>query len=222
MKTYQMLLVSGLIAVFFTLGCKKENLDSTITLAVNTTSSSTTTLNKVAAANNLQFTSGTITIREVVFDGETGSQSISRTIEQIADIDYATGNVSPAVVIEVPAGNYSDVNLGIEIQDINADPTVVIEGTFTDSTNTDVPVRFEFNSGEVFEAEASIVDIPAGTDLIAKITFDALDWFSVVSAAEMNGANRTNGMIIISETSNPALFDKVADRLDVATQAVFE
>jgi hypothetical protein len=66
------------------------------------------------------------------------------------------------------------------------------------------------------------VDIEAGTNLIGKITFDALSWFSTVSADQLDNANLNDGVIIINETKNVSIFDIVADRLDIETQAVFE
>ncbi|MDF2157218.1 hypothetical protein [Algoriphagus sp. CAU 1675] len=194
-----------------------------ITLAVTTTSSDSKLINaRVNNENSLVFTSGKIKFREVVFDGDTQNRSVSITHEQISEIDYATGMITPAVNIDVPAGEYTNVNLGIEIQDENSDPSIVIEGTYINSEGTSIPIRLEFNSGEVFEANASVVSIPAGSNIVGKIKFDALDWFSVVSAEELDNAQLTNGKIIISETSNADIFDQVANRLDVATQAVFE
>ena len=52
---------------------------------------------------------------------------------------------------------YTSVNLGIELQDENSTPSVVIRGTYTNSDGIDIPIRFEFNSGEVFEANAELV-----------------------------------------------------------------
>lgn len=197
--------------------------NGTIKFAVDTTSGKSGNIaGRLAAANDLVFNSGTITIREVVFDGDNASESISRTIEQVADIDYATGNVTPEIVVVVPPGNYKSVNLGIEMQDVGSDPSTVIEGIYTNSNLEEIPIRFEFNSGEVFEAGAASVTIEAGADIVGKITFDALDWFGTVTVNELDNASLTNGTIIISETKNVAIFDKVADRLDVATQAVFE
>lgn len=192
-----------------------------VKLAVNTTSSSVA--NKATlAANDLTFNAGFITIREVVFDGENGNSSVSRTEEQIAVINYATGEITPEVSVVVPAGSYTSVNLGIELQDVGDDPSVVIEGTYTNTDEDIIPIRFEFNSGEVFEADAAQVVLEEGTDVVGKITFDALSWFSTVSAEMLDDATITNGTIIVSETNNADIFDIVADRLDVETQATFE
>lgn len=94
-------------------------------LAVTTTSASTVSKSSMAA-NDLKFTSGSITIREVVFDGDNGNTSVSRTREQVAVINYATGVITPEVFVSVPAGTYTSVNLGIELQDVNSTPSVII------------------------------------------------------------------------------------------------
>ena len=192
-------------------------------LEATTTSSSTSTQGRLTATNDLEFTSGFITIREVVFDGDNNDgTSVSRTHEQIAVIDYATGVITPEVIVTVPAGIYSSVNLGIELQDDGDDPSMVLEGTYTNSNDVVIPIRFEFNSGEVFEANATTVTLSTDTDVVGKISWDALDWFSVISTARLDAATQTDGTIIISETSNAGIFSDVADRLDVGTEAVFQ
>ncbi|NJW53902.1 hypothetical protein [Salinimicrobium oceani] len=232
LKKYNLFAFALFLAILITtISCSNSDdaesptTNATIRLKATTTSSSTAskTANKSSLeTNDLVFNSGYIVIREIVFDGQNGSNSVSRTKEQIATINYATGVVSPIVEITVPAGSYTGVNLGIELQDENDRPTVVIEGTYTNSSEDILPIRFEFNSGEVFEANASSVEIEPGADLIGKVTFDALSWFSTVSANQLDNANLTDGVIVISETSNSAIFDIVADRLDVETEAVFE
>lgn len=219
------LLKFSLLTVLFVAfaSCSKDDdsPNANVKLAVSTTSSSTSTQSRMAA-NDLEFTSGSITIREVVFDGDSGNTSVSRTREQIATIDYATGVVTPEVIVSVPGGTYTSVNLGIELQDVNATPSVIIEGTYTNSSDVILPIRFEFNSGEVFEANATSVVIAEGADVVGRITFDALSWFSTVSADMLDSATLTDGTIIVSATNNANIFDIVADRLDVDTQATFE
>lgn len=179
----------------------------------------------IMSAADVQFSSGFITIREIVFDGDmVEGGSVSITHEQVAEIDLATGNTTPSLdAVEIPAGNYLSPYLGIELQDINDQPQMVIEGTFIDSTGAEIPLRFEFNSGEVFEAEAGQVELLEGRVATAQITFDPVFWFSGVTSEMLGNANRdTNGVIVVSETSNAEIFSNVADKLDVATQATFQ
>ncbi len=175
---------------------------------------------------DLQFTAGFITIREVVFDGDlVGGESKSITHSRLFVYDFGTGESSPEEnVIDLPPGTYNDIYLGIELQDENDDPSLVLEGTYEKEADGQVyPVRFEFNSGEVFEAEAAKGTIPPNTPAIAKITFDPHAWFSKVSFNRLENAKvNNNGVIVISEESNEAIFDLVADGLDQATEVVFQ
>ena len=175
---------------------------------------------------DLQFTDGFITIVEVVFDGDlVDGESVSISHEAIVVYDFGTGESQPANnVIDIPAGDYRDINLGIELLDENDDPTLVIEGTYEkEADGQTYPLRFEFNSGEVFEAEAPTGNVPPNTPAIAKITFDPHEWFAGVSFNRLENARVNNdGVIVISETSNAEIFDIVADGLDLATEAVFQ
>ena len=187
--------------------------------------SDSSNLSKSALAENLQFTSGTIIIREIVFDGEnqTTGESVSLTHEQIVEINLMTGISSPPIEsLLIPSGTYTSANLGVEIQDVNSEPTIVIEGTYTRSDASIVPIRFEFNSGEVFEAESDQVTLTENRSAVAEITFDPLVWFEVISAQQLDDADMIDGVIVIKEGFNDSLFDAVADRLDMSTQAQFK
>lgn len=215
------------LGVLILASCSKEDetANATINLQFSVNNNAVSTANaRVANAETLTFQGGTVTIREVVFDADLadGSNSISITHEQIADIDLATGTVTPNVAIQVPANRYESVYLGIEIQDENDIPSVVVDGTFHDSSNESVPVRFEFNSGEVFEAEAETINLTEDQDVVGRINFDPNYWFSTISTEQLEAATRVDGVIVISETVNANLFSIVADRLDDATEAVFQ
>ena len=123
----------------------------------------------------------------------------------------------------IPPGVYTSVSLGIEIQDETDKPSVVATGTYTNTAGARIPLRFEFNSGEVFEASSDDVSVTIhhDTPVTAKISFDPHDWFSTITFTQLDNAARTSGVIIISETNNAAIFNLVADRLDELTDADF-
>lgn len=190
-----------------------------------TIGSSSSTASKASGQAQIQFDSGFFTIREIVFDGEneTTGESVSITHEQVSRIDFSTRIGDPPLdEVRIPAGTYRSVNLGIELQDVNDEPTVVMSGTYTQSDGTSVPLRFEFNSGEVFEADAASVTIEEDREATAVIKIDPVFWFSATTPASLDAANRVNGTIVVNDTLNGDIFDNVADQLDVATQAVFE
>ena len=212
-----LIIVSGLFS-----SCKKE--DSNKGNLIISARMSRSGINPKQTTPMLVFNTGYVVVREVVFDGEmTNGSSISITEEKITTIDLVTGVANPPFLMDIPAGTYTDINLGIEIQDETSRPSVIAEGVYTNASGVATPKRFEFNSGEVFEANSvGTVTLSAATPATAKITFDPHEWFSVLTRAQLDNATRTNGVIIISETRNSALFTLVADRLDDATQAYFE
>ena len=182
-------------------------------------------LAKQAGAASVVFNEGYVIVREVVFDADKDDETtISFTEEKITTIDMVTGIANPPFAMTIPAGVYTGVYLGIEIQDETDKPSVVAQGIYTSPTGAQTPIRFEFNSGEVFEASSDDVSVTIlhDTPVTAKISFDPHDWFSIITSTQLDNATRTGGVIIISETNNAAIFNLVADRLDELTEANFE
>jgi len=231
-------LTTFIFLVVFLTSCSKDDAtqSGTATLKISAGFKNSTTGKQSASkmASDINFTEGHIKIVEIVFDGTlvTGD-STSRTLAISSTIDFKTGVANPVLEMEIPAGTYSDLNLGIELRDEDSLPSIVMEGTFTRNGGEVVPIKFEFNSGEVFEAESTQeVTVSMDRDVLSIIVFDPDVWFSVVPDIALDNASLTDGVIfidetlkdgviVISETSNAAIFDLVADRLDISTQAVF-
>lgn len=230
MKMKRKILLAGLtlmslaLGVIFT-GCEKETekeTDTKFRISFVAGTRNTTPLLKLAANSSLVFNSGYVVIREIVFDGDrTDGTSISITHEQISTFDMFTGNSNPLVEVIIPPGTYNSVNLGVEIQDEDDRPSVVALGVFTNSAGQQFPLRFEFNSGEVFEANAEAFTFAEGTSALAQIDFSPGEWFSTITHTMLNDDERTNGVILISENTNSDIFGIVADKLDDATDATF-
>ena len=200
-----------------------DNVDSaTVTMQFSGNSSQINVPNGRVEANTLQFTSGTIKLSRIEFEAETDeADSVEVEIEQVVEIDFATGATTPDLSeLTFPIGTYAEVRVELEILDVNNDPSVVLEGTFVDANDQSHPIRFEFNSGETFEVEKEgTIVIEAGAQVLTEVTFDPAVWFAGVTREELSAATKNNeGVIVISETSNPEIFDIVADGLDLATE----
>jgi hypothetical protein len=229
------LLVTFIGSLAFLTSCSKDDSvgsgNATLKISAGikspSTSKSPTAKESSSTLNvNLNFTSGYIWVGEIVFDGSLQSgPSISRTVARFSKIDFATGVATPSLDdIIIPAGTYSFVNLGVELRDEDAQPSIVMEGTYKHTNGSIIPIRFEFNSGEVFEAETSQqVVVNENQNVLSRIVFDPKEWFSVVPTNALDNASvNANGVIVISETRNASIFDLVADRLDVSTQSIFQ
>ena len=222
-KALSQLLLMGI--VLFTIACSNDNDDSPsidINFKTNTNSSALPKASLQSAANSLSFTSGTITLTQIQFEVENDEgDSVEVNIEQIVNVDFATGATSPNLNgLELPVGTFVESRVELELLDNTSTPSVVIEGTFVDSNNQSHPIRFEFNSGETFEVEREgMVIFDSGTNVIAEVTFDPIVWFAGVTTNMLEQATKNNnGVIVVSETSNANIFDIVADGLDLATE----
>ena len=94
------------------------------------------------------------------------------------------------------------------------EPGIVLEGTLDGQA-----IRFEFNSGEVFEAESESVTVPEGEVLVVVHTLDPGAWFAGVDGSALDVGE--DGIAVISESSNTDAFDRAADLLDVTTDGRF-
>jgi hypothetical protein len=228
MKLKTLALAAILIAGISFTSCEEDETtnDPKVGLKFNTVTTAFTVnsdLKSTQEAKELAFTSGFITLREIEFEVELGEDSIEIdfNIEMNTKIDFATGETNPDIsYVEIPAGTYDSFELEIELQDEGDSPSMVLDGTFVDADGTSHPIRFEFNSGETFEIEKE-GNVVFGTNVsaLAQITFDPTAWFAEVTYEKLASAVKNNdGVIVISETQNPDIFDIVADGLDLATE----
>lgn len=214
--------IAGLFVASIT-SCKKEPATGTIAFQM---SKSTANVSQRSTPSTLQFTSGHVIISEIEFEGDRkGKGDVSISHEQITKIDLATGVSTSPINIAIPAGVYSSVELEVEIlDDDNTHPLAILaEGTYTDSNNKVIPIRFESNSDEEFEASTNAeVTIKPGTSPIANIVFDPLEWFSTITTAQLDNAKKnSNGVIVISENMNTDIYETVVDKLDDKTKIIF-
>ena len=211
---------------FLMVGCAENGTESVEpgTSGVKYTFSvSNTTLTK--ALNSLTFTKATIRVIELVFDAVGPDSSISVTEPLNSTIDLINDVATPPLpVIELGPGTYQSLNMGLEIRDEDENPGILLEGTFADNAGNSTPFIFDFNSGEVFESDADLLEIPDGSLMEVKITFYPAEWFKPITAQDMLDAIKNDaGVVVISGASdiNAGLFELMAEALDSSTQATF-
>ncbi len=181
---------------------------------------------KVAFSGNsssyLNFSTGELVLREIVWDGTLEGNAISTSITHsiITSVDVATGLASPTTpIVDIAPGKYSDISMGIELQDNGVDPNMILEGIFTHSNASTIPIKFIFDSGEVFEGSLSNYTIAPGSNTTCTLTLDLIHWFQNISQSELEDASLTSGTIVLSESSNAELYDKVETAILNATES---
>lgn len=214
-------------------GCSKDNLDDIgsgtatleISAAIQTGAQAKTLPQENKFAGNLNFTSGFIWVSAIEFDGTLDrGTSIERRVERFSKIDFMTGSgVPPIDDVSIPAGSYTYVNIEVELRDEDTQPAIVMEGTYMRTDGSQAPIRFEFNSGETFEAETDqMITVEEGTTVLGEIVIDPYTWFATVPVEMLDNATvNANGIILIADDFNEDLFDLVADGLDTSTESEF-
>jgi hypothetical protein len=231
-KKLKVLALATLIATGFSFTSCEEDKQSEpqIGLKFNTVQNPITLnsgLKSAQQAKEISFTSGFITLREVQFEVETDADSVEVdfNLEAITEIDFATGETNPDIsYAKIPAGTYNAMEVEIELQDDGDAPSVVLNGIFVDIEGVSHDIRFEFNSGETFEVEKEgTITFDTNQSALAQVTIDPTSWFAEVTASQLSEATKNdNGVIVISSTQNPEIFDMAADGLDMATDVEIE
>lgn len=226
------LLYVFVLALLTATGCAKDDLEDlgtgTSTLKISAAlaigSQAKMQMNQ-KFSGGLNFDSGYIWVSEVEFDGtlERGT-SVNRRVRRFSKIDFVTGEAVPSLDdITIPAGNYNFVNIGVELRDEDIQPAIVMQGTYQRSNGEVVPLRFEFNSGETFEAESTQqVMVEENTTVLSKIIIDPYQWFTKVPVELMDTAElNASGVLFIADDFNEEIYDQVADGLDDSAESEF-
>ncbi|SDL64268.1 hypothetical protein SAMN04488034_10732 [Salinimicrobium catena] len=200
---------------------------NTVKSALTTQAISKETPLKQAAAGTLSFSTGHIAISRLEFEAETDNDSIEIEFElkQNTLIDFATGTTTPDInFISIPAGNYEEVEVEIELSEGSEQPAILLFGTYVAPDGVEHNIRFEFNSEETFEVEREgLISFGEAQVAIAQITFDPVAWFiSVTDEQYANATKNEEGVIVVSSTENTEIFDVVADGLDLASDVEME
>ncbi len=218
-------LVLALALMMFGCDNSDEANDPKLEVVFSTTGGSNAN-QRTSNANGLDFTEGTIRLKEVKFEYESDNDSVEfeYDLDQTVLIDYATGATTPDIsAITIPAGTYNEVEFEFELEPLDSEPAIVVNGTFTYSGET-TPVRFEFNYEDTFELSYE-GNFTLGTDVtaVAEIVLDANAWFVTVTAEELAAADiNDNGVIVISKDVNRDIFDTASDGLELATDVKIE
>lgn len=186
-----------------------------------------TQIKQSSTTGTVSFVDGYIAISKLEFEAESENDlvEIEFELEQNTLIDFATGTTTPDInFITIPAGTYDEVEVEIELRENSEEPAILLFGTYLATDGMEHHLRFEFNSEESFEVEREGEIIFAENEVaIAQITFDPSLWFAAVTDEDFANATKdADGVIIISSTQNPEIFDKVAEGLELASDVEIE
>lgn len=122
--------------------------------------------------------------------------------------------------INIPEGEYQEIEMEIDLIDYENEPSILLNGIFTQSNGEGIPFRFELYGDEVdFAVEINSADenyfvVDAINNPLVLFELVPERWFSSISTLELGNAERSDeGVIVFSEQSNESLFTKIRDQI---------
>ena len=221
MKTFNFLLLSILGLTFAS--CQKqetEQAQSGTAVAVRLKASNTATIFRMALdagvtakteAVNLQWTAAKASASQLKFEAKkSGSEVEFKTkVQQTVDlfnVNASLGNIS------IQAATYDEVELKALLSPVGQEPALQMIGTLTSASGS-TQVMFTANENIEVKGEKKNVTITGSTLQSADIPLNFSMIVKGMTSTEFDNAAQTNGVIVISASSNSALYNKMVSNL---------
>ena len=205
---------------------EKDDINNpTFQLKFNTVTSETNL--KSTSANSIAFTSGYFILENIEFQIESDTDSIEMgfEIDAYITIDFATGDMTPDLSsIEILPGIYTELELEFELWDQTDQPSIYLEGTWTDANDMLHPVRLIMPVGQTFSLEIEgEFTIEESSAMIANVTIDPNAWFLGAAGKLLPSATANeDGIIVISPDMNSNIYDIIKDAIDYFSEVEIE
>lgn len=195
---------------------------SNFTASIGPTASGSGLIIAVNSNSSLTWTSGNINVNEIDFEAESKNAEIEYELKQAFNIDLF--DLSPVLgSITLPDATYEEVELKIVLKKSStSNIPLTLKGLYTDGSGTKIPVEFYFNEDFEAEVEAENLVVSGTNDYIGLINMQMNKFLTNVVSADLSGATKTNGVIIISSTSNMELYAKLKTNLNAFADCDFE
>jgi hypothetical protein len=238
-KSFSTLLFALTAATLFSCS-EEENIpmfgqgDGKMGIALKLNNGPTSSANARTSNSNLRLTNGFVQIKELELsvEGKDTRGGFEKEIEiefdDIKKINFDEFDRSVDFFINIPEGEYKEIELELDLIEYRNEPSIFIEGVYS-KDGTEIPVRFQYFGDEIdfrVEIESDDDDVYFKIDRVnnplALFEINALNWFSQISDAEFNNAQITDGVILLSRQSNKALYEKVKSRLESSADIEIE
>lgn len=213
------LIASSTFALLGLVSCKKDttSAENTSTFSyqlgvVNRTSvvARTATAERTAGTSIL-WTTGTASANELKFEAENSAGEVEfkqKTAQQI-DLFSASSSLGN---ITIPPGTYNEVEFKALLAPASSNPALELSGSFT-SAGVTKQIKFIVNSSLELKAEKANVTVAQGSLYSALNNIDLSQLTANVSETALNNAAVTNGVIVLSASSNQGIYQTILDNL---------
>ena len=213
------MLVAGLILT----GCKKDNSTNRNASVANAVfsvradnankllNSLNGQTNKATASTSaaINWTSAIANIAYLKFEAKRNNTEIEIKSKGLQNVDlFALSPVSAGISIDT--GTYSEIEVKVTLQkNSTGSLPLTLKGNYTTSSGTIIPVEFDFNDDAEIKAEVNNVTVDGKTDVAATIKIHLNMLLMGVSVSVLDSASQTNGVIVISNSSNSSIYKQI-------------
>ncbi|HEY4195538.1 MAG TPA: hypothetical protein VGM63_08380 [Mucilaginibacter sp.] len=192
-------------------GVQADNATTNLSASSSTGSKlSTNSTSSFTGISGLVFTAGTANISQFKLEAKRNNVEIEISSRSLTNVDLFAPSPSIADVT-IDTGAYREIELRALLQkssDTSAIP-LKLTGIFTTSGGTVIPIEFELNDNVTIKSEVEDVTVTSTTDLAALIHIHLRKLEAGVTAADLEAATLTNDVIVISNSSNRSIYNKV-------------
>jgi hypothetical protein len=228
MKISKILLLATAASQIFFASCKKSNDvslqgNSGINYELKATNSVATINQRLESPQSgiLTWTSGSGSASLIKFEAKSNNNKVEYKSKTLQHIDLFAAINSKLGNIALPAGAYNEVEFKIVLSKTASDAALELKGQFSSGAVT-VPVTFTVDTELEIKAEKSNVVVSDNNSYKALSTIDLSLLTRNITEAMLKNAQVTNGTVIISSTSNPALYAALLANLTDLDSCEFE
>lgn len=178
---------------------KTKNPNATVS---RTSSGSVTWTSGSAYADKIEFEAEKDDDNEVEYESR-----VARRIDLFAPVSQL-GNIS------LPPGRYEEIEIEVDLAPSVTDTAFILRGSFSNNIGYAVPVVFYINELLEFKAEAEDITIGSAADITALTTLDLSQLTTGITESMLSSATLTNGILVISATSNAALYSVILSNIN--------
>lgn len=185
--------------------------------------------------NDLEITEGFIQIKELELEmegrDENGRFEKEFEIEfnDIRKVTFDQFDESSDFFINIPEGEYEEIELELDLIDHRNEPSIYLEGQYSGQDGDAYQVVFEYFGDDIdFEVEIEAEDddayfrIDRINNPLALLEINAYLWFRYISNAELDNAQKENDVIRITRNTNNAMYSKIVNRIKASSEIEIE
>jgi hypothetical protein len=235
MKRFNLLICTGISAALLLSSCDKESSDITSELQVKMQASNKTNpILKSASSSAVTpifvWDICTMNVTKIEFEAE-GSESVNAQTTHKVSYEWRGSKTvdlfsSAAVIgsIQLDPGIYEEIELQVKASksENSTSPAFYLSGSYVNALGIEIPVEVLVNENLEFEVEQEGATLDGVNDYSALIDLNLSLLMNNILQSELDLAQLLDGKIVISSTSNSALYLKIKSNFSLLGKVEYD